>query len=196
MQFKSGEKVKAFVQLGVQTQKQWTVVEYVEPASDETHCVRFHEQIRFVSNDEIRHFRPIDPDAVENFSKTRIAGLYKLLRDAIERVGIKELCGKVSLNEDEGVIYLMDDAFSIQAGVKESNSILGIIEQPCWKITTFRDIPAKRWEPADVVECDVGDAFSDNETVEIALVAILRTQISYYMESLMCDMPDCPDDIF
>lgn len=184
MIFKKDEKVKAFVELGLQKEKSWQVVRYIEPIRNTGHWCSYGGQTFSVGVNEVLRFTEVDQDKVDAFGKDQAKSLLETLKNAVAHFQLTHLFGEITLQEDESIIHVGSEFVTIEPGITEKRTIGGFVEHPCWSVDVWRRIPQTREEPEDIDQCNAGVAMNAHSAAQLAIEVILKEQLKDYFDAL------------
>ena len=187
---KPGDKIKAFVQVGLMRKPRWLLGTLVE-----RNLVEVSGNRVCVEQGKVKLWQPLEyvDGKWPKFDSFRAEGwedLKKVVSDSVERYFPGE---KIKFDDDEKIIYVNDD-MTVSGGVKEVETIAAFREIPVWTVSYFRGIAATRWEPSDVEEVNCGDSSTTIGAAKILLDNLWKLHTEGYWESLeearYCGMED------
>jgi hypothetical protein len=172
---KTGDKIKAFVQVGLMKSPRWLKGTLVEPGK-----VDVNGNVLSLEPGKIKLFRALEKGAAEKFAEENWDNFKEVLSAAKEKFFPLE---SLRFDDEEKVAYLAED-ISIAVSVNEAHSIARITEYPTWAVCVLHKIPATRWEPEDADEAEVGDSPNNVTAAKIAIDTLWRYSTMGYWESL------------
>lgn len=180
---KNGDQIKAFVQIGLMKKPEWVKGTLVACNRDlglqelkdlgfkarvkheDEYLVEIHGKNHYLEPSKVRLWEPLKfvqinheyhCEKVDDFINSNWEGLKARCQDAVNKF-FPDV--KLNINEEEKVISVEDQYgpyLTVACGVKEIQSIARFFEVPAWEIVLWVQIPATRWEPADVEERNCG----------------------------------------
>lgn len=175
---KTGDKVKAFVQIGLMKEPKWLRGTLVEEGVVEVNGNRL-----VLDRSKYLLWEPLEYKdgkcrVLDDFAESTWNELKVLVNDAAAHFLPGE---EVKFDEDEKVITVGD--VSVSPGTEELKTIVSFREIPVWRVTYWKYIAATRWEPpdADEVDCGYGNAFN---AARILIETILKFKRDAYWENL------------
>lgn len=186
------ENYKVFVQLGKQKNPKWTsgkVLEFFHLINDylvETHgqqLVLNHQNVKAYKkakyNQEKRDFAEIIEFNEKNWDK-----LKNILSEAMKEFFPNE---KININEEEKIIYAMQDQLSISCGIFEVEAFSFFQDVAEWSVVAYKPIPATRYEPEDVQEINLGKSANNISAAKIFIDSIWSLKCESYWENKSYD---------
>jgi len=140
-----GSLVKGFARLGSQTKEKWTRGTYIG-----NNKVEFWTGVVLTLPDnkikEYKRFERIGreyPDQSDFVNKT----WDKLKENIIDSVGRFFPEVKIEVDEEEHIVYALQNAISICPAIIERESILAFTEMSTWQVCVEVNYPSTLWEP-------------------------------------------------
>lgn len=183
MNFRAGEKVKAFVKLGLQKEQSWQIVNYNNRLSDVKHLIEHGGKVYCVNSDEIRRWVPIKTEEIELFGKSKANDLFAFIKDASNKLGLNHLLGEITLQEEDSIINLCGGRITVQPGSYDQKCIGKIREMACWTVSAWRTIPATHLDPEDVAESHIGHSTSNSGAAKLAIMTTLKFNVDDCFEA-------------
>jgi hypothetical protein len=187
---KTGDKIKAFVQVGLMRKPRWILGTLVEE-----NVVQVSGNKVCLERGKIKLWQPLEYvdgrwPKFDSFREENWKDLKKIVTESVERYFPGE---HIRIDDEEKIIYVNED-LSVGPGVKEMETIAAFREIPVWTVTHFRGIAATRWEPADVEEVNCGDSSTTIGAARILVDNLWKFHTEGYWESLeesrYCGMED------
>lgn len=175
---KPGDKIKAFVQVGLMRKPKWLRGTLLESNMVEVSGNK-------VCADKIKLWQPLEYvdgrwPKLDSFREDNWEDLKKVVTDSVERYFPGE---KLRIDDEEKIIYVNDD-LTVAAGVREMETIAAFREIPVWTVSYFKGIAATRWEPEDVEEVNCGDSSTTIGAARILVDNLWKFHTEGYWESL------------
>lgn len=175
---KIGDKVKAFVQVGLMKEPRWLRGTLVSEG-----VVEVNGNHLSLERDKIMRWQPLEYEngecqAIKDYADSTWDQLKELVNDAVAHFLPGE---KVEVDEKEKTITVHE--VSISPGLHEIKTIAAFREMPTWNVSYWKYIPSTRWEPpdADEVDCGHGGPF---QAARILVDTILKFSADAYWDSL------------
>ena len=149
---KNGDKIKAFVQVGLMKNPRWLKGDYVQMVG-ENHQVIVSGNTLMLEVGKVKSWSPIDLSVLDGFTETHWEDLKKVTIDSVAKFFPDE---EVRCDDDEKTLHVGD--LSIGPGIVERESIASFREIPVWSVTYWKPIAATYWEPSDVDEVVCGES--------------------------------------
>jgi hypothetical protein len=207
---KSGDQIKAFVQVGLMKKPKWTkgtliasnrnlgVQELkdlgfkVRVKHEDEYLVDVAGNRLYLKPQDVREWRPLkfgpSPEFKCDKMEQFVANNWEDLKLKCKN-SIAEFFPKVSLkiDEKEKTISVEDSHgpyLTVASAVMEKQSIASFFETPAWEVVLWVSIPATRWEPANVDEKNCGFAETTIGAARLLVDNIWRCQTDDYWQSL------------
>ena len=171
---KTGDKIKAFVQVGLMKEPRWLKGTLVEPGKADV-----NGNVLSLEPGKIKLFKTLEIADQEKFAEDNWERLKEVLTAAKEKFFPSE---RLKFDEEEKIAYL--SGISVAVGYEEVHSIVRITEQAVWTVCVLHKIPATRWEPEDADEVEVGCSANTVTAAKIAIDALWKYSTMGYWESL------------
>jgi hypothetical protein len=177
---KPGDKIKAFVQVGLMRKPRWIRGTLLEGGEVDVAGNKLH-----LETGKVKLWQPLEyvdgrSPKLDSFCEESWEGLKKVVTESVERYFPGE---KIRFDDDEKIIYVNDD-LTVAGGVKEMETIAAFREIPVWNVTYFKGIAATRWEPEDVEEVNCGDSSTTIGAARILIDNLWKFHTEGYWESL------------
>jgi len=179
---KSGDQIKAFVQVGLMKKPRWIKANLiacnrnlglqelkdlgfkVRVKHEDEYLVEVHGNRLYLKPQDVREWRPLEfgpsPDfkceKMDQFVSFHWENLKTNCRDAVAKF-FPDVT--LTVNEEEHTIAIEDQHgpyLTVAPAVHEKQSIVAFFEVPAWEIVMWESVPATRWEPAGVEEKNCG----------------------------------------
>jgi hypothetical protein len=178
---KRGDKIKAFVQIGLMRKPRWVVGHYVG-GKESKHEVFVSGQSLFLDWNQVKLWQPAEYkdgycETLERFADENWASLKTVVTDAVNHFFPGE---SVEIDENERTISVM--GVSVAAGVTEIETIASFREIPCWIVSYYQTIPATYWEPPDVDEVVCGSSPNTISAARILVDGIWKFKADGYWD--------------
>jgi hypothetical protein len=177
---KPGDKIKAFVQVGLMKKPRWIRGVLLEGGLVEVSGNRV-----CVEQGKVKLWQPLEfvdgrCPKLDAFCEETWEDLKKVVTESVERYFPGE---NLRIDENEKIIYVNED-LTVGPGVKEAETIAAFREIPVWTVSYFKGIAATRWEPEDVEEVNCGDSSTTIGAARILLDNLWKFHTEGYWESL------------
>ena len=195
---KTGDKIKAFVQVGLMKKPKWIKGECVEAIGEwtgvEIHRVNVSGNTLALGPGLVKSWVPLtftkkdNDDYFNEECDSFVTENWEYLKsDCISAVQkfFPEVAVKV--NEDEKTLSVEDSYgpyITISVGIIERESIARFFEVPAWSVVYWKSIAATRWEPEDVEEVNCGDSQNTLGAAKILVDMLWRFKTEGYWEDL------------
>lgn len=176
---KPGDKIKAFVQIGLMKEPRWLRGTLVEQGIAEVNGNRLTlEPGKIVLWEPLEWENGTCP-ALEKFAEEN----WESLKEYVIK-GMKEFFPEENYRFDdkEKIVYACDDNISIGVGVEEVKTIARLFETPSWTVTEYRTAYYGHLQPPDVDEITVGSSRSSLGAASILVDAIWKERSSAFWE--------------
>jgi hypothetical protein len=187
MKMKPGDKIKAFVQVGLMRKPRWLRGTLLEGNTVEVSGNK-------VCADKIKLWQPLEyvdgrSCKLDSFCEESWEDLKKVVTESVERYFPGE---QILIDEEEKAIRVGE--LTVSGGIKEMETIAAFREIPVWTVSYFKEIAATRWEPEDVEEVNCGDSSTTIGTARIIVDNLWKFHTEGYWTSLeesrYCGMED------
>lgn len=177
---------KAFVQLGLWKNPRWTCCVVLENYQDDTSLIEVCGNKIIVDNNKIKKHERIE----YNFEKREFTELTNFMNNNWEelKLSIIDAMNKffpdeeIKVDEDEKIIYALDNSLSISGGIFEIETISSFKEVAEWSIVGYKPLPSTRWEPEDVQEIDLGHSRNTIKATKIFIDNIFQIKCEGYWD--------------
>lgn len=178
---KSGDKIKAFVKIGLMKNPDWKRGEYVEESDGHKVCV--YGQTLTVERGDLKLWRPLDnyDEALQRFAKAN----WEELKALVKAAAGKFLPGEaVDVNENEHAITIND--VTVSPGCTEVKTISSFCEFPCW-VVSYWETTYSYTEPPDADEVICGESRGNIGAARLLVDSILKMRADSYWDSVSDD---------
>jgi hypothetical protein len=179
---KTGDKIKAFVQIGLMRKPRWVVGQYVAQEGD-NHKVFVASQDLTLAWNKVKLYQPVEYKdgfcvALDDFVENNWEELKSVITDSVGHFFPGE---PVSIDENEHMITVM--GISVASGVTEVETIASFREIPSWIVSYYESIPATYWDPPDADEVVCGNSPGVVQAARILIDGIWKFKADGYWES-------------
>lgn len=208
---KNGDKIKAFVQVGLMKKPEWVRGNLLACNRDlglqELKDLGFKARVKhedeylvdvcgnkiYLEPSKVRLWKPLEfkqfdreykCEKVDNFVADQWEDLKARCQDAVAKF-FPDVALK--LDDNEKIISIEDQYgpyLTVACGVMEKQSIASFFEVPAWEVVLWQAIPATRWEPADVDEKNCGFSETTIGAARLLVDNIWRLRTDDYWQSL------------
>lgn len=176
---KVGDKIKAYVQVGLMKKPRWIRGTMLEDGMVEVSGNKLKPDCMNVKLwQPLKYIDGRCPE-IESFRDENWEGLKRVVTESVARFFPED---EVRVDEDEKIISVAD--INVCVGVKEAASIAAFREVPVWTVTYFRHVPATRWEPDDVDEVNCGDSSTTIGAARILVDALWKFHTDGYWAAI------------
>jgi hypothetical protein len=177
---KPGDKVKAFVQIGLMKKPEWVKGTLVEEGVVNVSGNRLSLEPGNIKLWETLEWKDGTCSELDSFAEEN----WESLKEHVSE-GMKHFFPDVSLrfDDEERIVYACDDGISIGAGVTEIKTIARFKEVPVWMVNEYHTFYYGRMQPPDVDEVCVGESASSWKAARILLDAIWKMRADAFWES-------------
>ena len=148
-----GSIVKGFAKLGLQKKENWARGTYLG-----NNKVEFWTGAVLILEDRnIKEYRRIESNST--VQSDFINSSWEALKDNVQQAVsafFPDVC--VQFDEDEHIIYALDNCLSICPAIVEKNTFCSIIEIPTWQVCEEVYYSSTQWEPSGSDLCEVADS--------------------------------------
>lgn len=176
---KPGDKIKAFVQIGLMKEPRWIRGTLVEQGIAEVNGNRLTlEPGKIMLWEQLEWKDGVCP-AVDNFAEEN----WEDLKEYVAK-GMKEFFPEENYRFDdkEKIVYACDDNITIGADIQEIKSIARFFEVPTWTVTEYRTAYYGHLQPPDVDEISLGESRSSLGAAKILVDAIWKEKSGAFWE--------------
>lgn len=175
---KIGDKVKAFVQIGLMRNPKWIKATLVEENTVEVHGNRLH-----LDRGKIKGWSPLPHDdegcpKVREFAQTQWEELKATVTEAAKHFLPNE---EVKFDEEEKTVEIA--GVSLHPDLTEIETIAEFKEIPCW-VASYWVTTYSHSEPPDADEVICGHAGSPDNAARLLIDSVLKERANAYWESV------------
>jgi len=185
---------KIFAQVGNSKNPRWMRGKVIEKFPDGIILVEVYGQKITVSDKDVKEYKRIKYDQekqefieLKEFVEKNWESLKKNVTEAAGKFFPEE---HIKIDENEKIIYALDDCLSICGSVFEVETISSFVEVAEWSIVEYKQLPATRWEPEDFDEKQIGHAANNISASKIFLDSIWSAKCSNYWENKYYEIVD------
>jgi hypothetical protein len=175
---KNGDKIKAFVQVGLMKNPRWLKGDYVQMVGEE-HQVIVSGNTLMLAVGKVKSWIPLGPSVLEDFAASNWELLKEVVADSVAKFFPDE---EVRCDEDEKTLHVGE--LSVGPGIVERESIASFREIPVWSVTYWRTIAATYWEPADADEVACGESAAAWQVAKILIDQLWAFKTESYWDSI------------
>jgi len=172
--FKKGEEVKAFCKLGAQKEAKWNVVTYLGPQT-----ITFSGQHQSCA--QIKHYQRLDSESLAKYARDNVGRLLDYIKRGMESL-LPLHSDEVALDLQEPTIINLPCGLTVSPIVVEVETISAFVEHPGWEIVEWNNVPATRWEPADVTDRQVAQSRSELQAAAASVQAVFSALAEGFWE--------------
>lgn len=179
---KTGDKIKAFVQIGLMKKPDWLRGTLVGEGVVEVNGNRLT-----LDSDKIRLWQPLDHDsdgcpAVRDFADRTWEDLKRYVTEGASHFLPGE---KVTIDEKEKTITVND--VTVYPDYTEVKTIVSFREMPCWTVSYWEDSRPSYMQPPDVDEVICGNSMNTLGAARILIDNILKNRADSYWDAVSED---------
>lgn len=181
------ENYKVFVQLGKQKNPKWTNGKVLKRYNNNTYLVETHGQELVLTNDCIKLYKKSTYNKekrsfneIIEFTEKNWDDLKNIITDAMDEFFPDE---KINIDENEKIIYALQDQLSISGGIFEIESLTCFQDVAEWSVVAYKPIPATRYEPEDVDEVYLGHSMNNINAAKIFIDSIWNLKCENYWDN-------------
>ena len=179
---KSGDKIKAFVKVGLMKEPRWLKGDHAGFDDQGFHLVKINEKYLSLEARHVKLWQPIEPGVLEGFAATYWEELKEVTIQSVAKFFPDE---PVRFDDNEKIIYVgKNDDLSIQPGIVEQASIARLREVPVWSVSYFVTIPSTQWQPEDADEVECGHNSSSVHAAKILVDQLWKFKTEGYWQSM------------
>ena len=181
---KTGDKIKAFVQVGLMKEPRWLQGTLLEGGEVSVYGIKLH-----LETGKVKLWQPLVDGKLDSFREDGWEDLKRVVADAVGKFFPHD---QIRFDDEAPAIYV--NHLVVAVGVKEMETIASFREIPVWTVSYFKGIAATRWEPDDVEEVDCGDSSTTIGAARIIVDNLWEYHTEGYWESLnesrFCELED------
>ena len=198
---KTGDKIKAFVQVGLMKEPRWLQGTLLEGGEVSVYGITNNLGTINVRNSgafgtklhletgKVKLWQPLVDGKLDSFREDGWEDLKRVVADAVGKFFPHD---QIRFDDEAPAIYV--NHLVVAVGVKEMETIASFREIPVWTVSYFKGIAATRWEPDDVEEVDCGDSSTTIGAARIIVDNLWEYHTEGYWESLnesrFCELED------